>query len=181
MVMLMEQALNSGHNPSQGESKMLIRGSTILSKKLYKLTIGGGVVFWVTTIAISLLPIAAEYRSVFSKASIQTVWVASLPAGLIIGCCASYSLLRFFDKIPTKKPILKSVIISLIALVFMTVLNLAPHSFLGQRDVLHYFLIGIMLDAPRFLFLGIVIGYLYLRLCKGSDPSVNTFKSSQAR
>lgn len=103
---------------------MLKKGSTSLSKKLFILTLGGGVVFWVTTIAISLLPIAAEYRSVFSKASIQTVWVASLPAGLII---------------------------------------------------------GILLDAPRFLFLGIAIGYLYRWLCKGSDPSVNTFKSSQAR
>jgi uncharacterized protein YacL len=131
---------------------------------LSKLTIGGGVVFWVTTIAISLLPLAAEYRSAFSKANIQTVWVASLPAGLIIGCCVSYSLLRFLDKIPTKNSILKSVIISLIALVIATILNLIPHSFLGQSDVLHYFLIGIMLDAPRFLFLGIVIGYLYKRL-----------------
>ena len=64
---------------------MLKKGSTILSKKLFILTIGGGVVFWVTTIAISLLPIAAEYRSAFSKANIQTVWFASLPAGLIIG------------------------------------------------------------------------------------------------
>ena len=159
---------------------MLKKGSTILSKKLFILTIGGGVVFWLTTIAISLLPIAAEYRSVFSKASIQTVWVASLPAGLIIGFCVSYSLLRFFDKIPTKNPILKSVIISLIALVIMTILNLVPQSFLGQRDVLHYFLIGIMLDTPRFLFLGIVIGYLYRRLYKGSDPSANASKSAQA-
>ena len=94
---------------------MLKKGSTILSKKLFILTLGGGVVFWVTTIAISLLPIAAEYRSAFSKASIQTVWVASLPAGLIIGCCVSYALLRFFDKLPTKDPILRSVSISLIA------------------------------------------------------------------
>ncbi len=44
---------------------------------LSKLTIGGGVVFWVTTIAISLLPIAAEYRSAFSKANIQTVVVVT--------------------------------------------------------------------------------------------------------
>jgi len=131
---------------------------------LSKLTIGGGVVFWVTTIVTSLLPIAAEYRTVFSKANIQTVWVASLPAGLIMGCCISYSLLRYFDKIPTKNPILKSVIISLIALVIATILILVPQSFLGQSDVLHYFLIGIMLDVPRFLFLGIVIGYLYKRL-----------------
>ncbi|CAG0949396.1 hypothetical protein ANRL3_00118 [Anaerolineae bacterium] len=159
---------------------MLKKGSTSLSKKLFILTLGGGVVFWVTTIAISLLPIAAEYRSAFSKASIQTVWVASLPAGLIIGCCVSYSLLRFFDKIPTKDPILKSVIISLIVLVIITILNLVPHSYLGQRDVMQYFFIGIMLDAPRFLFLGIVIGYLYRRLFKGSDPSANASKSAQA-
>ena len=147
---------------------MLKRGLTILSKKLFILTIGGGVVFWVTTIAISLLPIAAEYRSAFSKANIQTVWVGSLLAGVIIGCCVSYALLRFFDKIPTKNPILKSVIISLIALVIATILILVPQSFLGQRDILHYFLIGIMLDAPRFLFLGIVIGYLYDKLNGGA-------------
>jgi len=132
---------------------------------LSKLTIGGGVVFWATTIATSLLPIAAEYRAAFSRANIQSVWVDSLPAGLIIGCCVSYSLLRFFDKIPTKNPILKSVIISLIALVIATILILVPQNLLGQSDVLHYFLIGIMLDVPRFLFLGIVIGHLYKRLC----------------
>ena len=132
---------------------------------LSKLTIGGGVVFWATTVATSLLPIAAEYRAAFSKANIQTVWVDSLPAGLIIGCCVSYSLLRFFDKIPTRNPIPKSVITSLIAQVIATILILVPQSFLGQSDVLHYFLIGIMLDVPRFLFLGIVTGYLYKRLC----------------
>ena len=148
-------------------------------RKIVVLGVVGGLAFWAITIAISLLPIAAEYRSAFSKANIQTVWVASLPAGLIIGCCVSYFLLRFFDKIPTKNPISKSVIISFIALVITTILNLVPHSFLGQRDVLHYFLIGIMLDAPRFLFLGIVIGYLYKRLHKGSDPSANASKSAQ--
>ena len=72
------------------------------SKEMTILAVAGGVAFWVTTIAISLLPIAAEYRSAFSKANIQTVWIASLPAGLIIGCCVSYSSLRFFDKIPKK-------------------------------------------------------------------------------
>ena len=133
---------------------------------LSKLTIAGGVIFWLTTIAISLLPIAAEYRTAFSRASIQTVWFASLPAGLIMGCCVSYSLLRFFDKIPTKNPILKSVIISLITLVIATILTLVPHGFLGQSNVLYYILIGIILDLPRFLFLGIVIGYLYKRLYK---------------
>jgi len=85
---------------------------------------------------------------------------------MIIGCCVSYSLLRFFDKIPTKNPILKSAILSFIALVISITLILVPQSFLLLRpsDALHYFLIGIMLNLPRFLFLGIVIGYLYKRL-----------------
>ncbi len=66
-------------------TKMLKAGPAILSKKLFKLTIGGGLVFWATTIATSLLPIAAEYRAAYSDWSIQTVWVVSLPMGMIIG------------------------------------------------------------------------------------------------
>jgi len=81
-----------------------------------------------------------------------------------MGFCISYSLLRFLDKIPTKNPILKSVIISLIALIIATILTLVPHNFLGQGNTLHYILIGLMLDLPRFLFLGMAIGYLYKRL-----------------
>ena len=133
-------------------------------KKLFKLTIGGGVVFWVTTIVTSLLPIAAEYRAAFSNWSIQTVWVDSLFVGMIIGCFVSYFLLRFFDKIPTKNPILKSVILSFVALVIATILIDVPRSFHGSSDALYYFLIGAMFNLTRFLFLGIVIGYLYKRL-----------------
>ena len=135
-------------------------------KKLFILTIGGGVVFWATTFVTSLLPIAAEYRAAYSNWSIQTVWVASLPAGMIIGCCVSYFLLRFFDKIPTKNPIIKSVILSFIALVIAIILIDVPQSFLplGSSDALYYFLIGVMFNAARFLSLGLVIGYLYKRL-----------------
>jgi len=60
------------------------------------LAFAGGLAFWVTTIAISLLPIAAEYRAAKSISDIQTVWVGGLIIGLIIGCLVSYFLLRFF-------------------------------------------------------------------------------------
>ncbi len=147
---------------------MLKARSTILSKKLWQLTIGGGAAFWATTIAISLLPIAAEYRAAFSKRSwnIQTVWVDSLLAGMIIGFCVSYYLLRFFDKIPAKHPIQKSALLSFIALVISIILIDLPQSFLllGSSAAWHYFLVGSMLNAPRFLILGVVIGYLYKRL-----------------
>jgi Na+/phosphate symporter len=145
-------------------NEMLKAGSTILSKKLFKLTIAGGLVFWATTIATSLLPIAAEYRAAYSNWSIQTVWVTSLLMGMIIGYCVSYFLLRYFDKIPSKNPILKSGIISFIVLIIVVILIDVPQSFFGMRnsfDALYYFLIGVMFNIARFLLLGIVIGYLY--------------------
>ena len=162
-------------------------GTTVQDKRqrsygVYKnaliLAIVGGLAFWAATIAISLLPIAAEYRAAESISNIQMVWVGSLPGGMIIGCLVSFSLLRFFDKIPTKNPILKSVILSFIALVIATILLEVPASFRAS-DALYYFLIDEMLNVPRFLVLGIVIGYLYKRLYKGSNPAVITSKAPQ--
>jgi len=132
-------------------------------RKMLVLAIVGGLAFFATTFAISLLPIAAEYRTAESISDIQTVWVGGLLVGLIIGCCLSYFLLRFFDKIPTKKPILKSVILSLIALVIVMILIEVPASF-RTSDFLYYLLIGVLLNVPRFLVVGIVIDYLYKKL-----------------
>jgi len=84
--------------------------------------------------------------------------------GMIIGFCVSYILLRYFDRIPSKNPILKSVIISFIALIIAVVLIDVPQSFFGMSnaiDALYYFLIGVTFNVARFLLLGIVIGYLY--------------------
>jgi hypothetical protein len=142
---------------------MLKTGSTILSKKLYKLTIGGGVAFWAVNFAISLTSIAAEYRAALSI-SYFPMLLESLLGGLIIGFCVSYLLLRFFDKVPTKNPISKSVILSFIVLIIVTILIGSPLSFLATSDVLRYFLIGTIFNALRILALGIVVGYLYTRL-----------------
>lgn len=135
-----------------------------LSKKLYKLTIAGGVAFWATSIVTSLLPIAAKYRAAFSNWSIETVWLGSLLAGIIIGCCVSYFLLRFYEKIPAKNPISKSVILSFLALIIATLLIDVPMISHATSDTLHYFLIGVVFNAARFLFLGIAVGYIYKRL-----------------
>jgi len=131
---------------------------------LLRLTIGGGVVFWAITIATSLLPIAAEYRAAYSNWSMQTVWVASLPMGMIIGCCVSYFLLRHFDRIPTESPISKSVALSFVGLVIATILIDVPMSLHGPSDALNYFLIGITFNVARFFSLGVAIGYLYQKL-----------------
>ena len=93
------------------------------SKKLYKLTVAGGVAFWITDFAISLSPIASEYMAAFSISYLPLALVEALVGGLIIGCFVSYFLLRFFEKIPTKNPILKSVILSFTAIVIIEALS----------------------------------------------------------
>ena len=94
--------------------------------------------------------------------------VESLIAGLIIGFFVGYFLLRSFDKIPTKDPILKSVILTFIVLIIVTILIGGPSSYLATSDVLRYFLIGTIFNVLRFLALGRGIGYLYKRLYRSA-------------
>jgi hypothetical protein len=129
-------------------------------KKTLKLGVAGGLAFWVVNFATSLLPISAEYRTELSISYALMVLVESLVGGLIIGCCVGYALLQLSDRIPARTPILKSLTLSLIALVliqaFATVLDLGYPPF--------YILLGAGLNLPRFLALGLVIGVAYDRL-----------------
>jgi hypothetical protein len=134
------------------------------SKEITILAVAGGLGFWVANFAISLTPIAAEYRAALSI-SYYPMLLEALIGGLIIGFCISYSLLRFFDKLPTKNPILKPVILSFIVLLIVTLLIEVPAKFLTPtNDALHFFLIGTLFNVIRIPTLGIVIGYLYDRL-----------------
>jgi NhaP-type Na+/H+ or K+/H+ antiporter len=148
-------------------------------RKLPILVIAGGLAFWLANFAISRTPIAAEYRAAMSI-SYFPMLLKALVGGLIIGLCVSYFLIRFFDKIPTRNPILKSMILSLIVLILVTISIGGPSSYLATGDVLRYFLIGTIINFLRILALGIGIGYLYRWLCKGSDQSASTSKSAQA-
>lgn len=134
------------------------------SKKTLMMTIAGGLAFWVTNFAISLTSIAAEYRIALSI-SYFPMLLEALVGGLIIGFCVSYSLLRFYSKIPAKNPILKSVILSLAALLAVEALIEVPSKFLTPTsDALHYFLVGALFNVLRILALGIVVGIVYERL-----------------
>jgi hypothetical protein len=146
--------------PTTGQSKR--QTSDKFYKKLFKLTIVGGVVFWAVTFAFSLLPIAAVFRAALSISYVQMILVEALIGGLIISCGLSYILLRFFDKIPTKNPILKSALLGFAALCIVLILVYVAAS--RTDDTLNIFLIGAVGNIPRFLFVGVVIGYLYKRL-----------------
>jgi len=135
-------------------------------KEMTILTVAGGLGFWAANFAISLTPIAAEYRAALSI-SYLPMPLEALLGGLMIGFCVSYFLFRFFDKIPTQDPISKSVILTFIVLIIVTILIGGPSNFLATGNVLRYFLIGTIFNVIRILALGIVIGYLYNRLNRG--------------
>jgi len=152
---------------TQASGRSFRETSSEFSKKLYKLTVAGGVAFWIVDFAVSLSPISAEYMAAFSISSLPLALVGALIGGLVIACFVSYFLLRFFDKIPTKNPILKSVILS-----FSAILNIEVLSTFGNLSNAYVFLvIDTVMNVPRILALGIVIGYLYKRLY-GSESLV---------
>jgi hypothetical protein len=136
------------------------------SKEITILAVAGGLAFWLANFAISRTPIAAEYRVALSISYYPMLFEALL-GGLMIGFCVSYFLLRFFDKIPTQDPISKSVTLTFIILIFVTILIGGPSSFFATGNVWRYFVIGTIFNLLRFLALGIVVGYLYDKLIGG--------------
>lgn len=138
-------------------------------RELPALAVGGAVAFWVANFAISRTPIAAEYRAALSIDYFPMLLEALL-GGLILGALVGFSLLRHFDAIPMRSPILKSVFLSSIALIVLTVLIEAPSKLLTPAgDAWRYFLIAALFNVLRILALGLAVGYLYLRLhgCEG--------------
>jgi fructose-specific phosphotransferase system IIC component len=128
------------------------------------MAIAGGLAFWVANFVISRTAIAAEYRAALSISYIPML-LESLVGGLVIGFFVAFVLFHFFDRIPAKDPILKSIILSLVALIFFTVAFEVPGTFLSSvNDAMRYFLIGTVFNAVRILALGVVIGFLCDRI-----------------
>jgi hypothetical protein len=140
-----------------------MQSSREFSKKLLKLAGVGGAVFWITDFVISVSPIAAEYRAAFSISYLPIALVEALVGGLMIGGCVSYFLLRFFEKIPTHNPILKTLILSFVAMLMIEVLS----TLVNPSNASVYLLIDTGMNVPRFLALGIVVGHLYDKLNGG--------------
>lgn len=143
------------------EDQGMIRNERIWLGTLV-LAAAGGLAFWLANFAISRTPIAAEYRTALSI-SYNPMLFAALVGGLIIGLLVSYCLLRFYDRVPGKDPMLKAVILSMMAMVIVTILIGGPSSFQETNDVWRYFTIGTIFNFIRILALGIAIGYVFKR------------------
>ena len=127
------------------------------------LAVAGALGFWAANFAISLTPVAADYRAGLSISYVPMLFEA-LIGGLIIGFFVSYCLLRFFNIIPTAGATSKSLVLSFVALLVLTVLIEIPGKFLSPTtDAMRYFAIGAVFNVLRIAALGTVIGLLYDR------------------
>jgi hypothetical protein len=140
-------------------------------KKALVLALVGGLAFWLANFAISRTAIAAEYRAAMSI-SYYPMLLESLIGGLIIGLWVSLALLRFYNRIPAKGSILKSVLLSSLVLVIVTIVLGGPSSFLATNNVLRYFIISTVINVIRITALGIAIGYMYQRQHREAQSSV---------
>jgi hypothetical protein len=138
-------------------SQSKAHASSQSSKNLFMLAAAGGAAFWITDFVMAVSPLAVAYKAAFSISSLPVALVEALAGGLVIAFCVSYFLLRFFDRIPGKNPIHKALIISFSAMAIIEVLS-------ALGDPAHtsvYLLLDTGMNAPRFLSLGLVIGYLF--------------------
>ena len=127
------------------------------SKKLLLLAGAGGAAFWIIDFVISVSPIASDYKAAFSISSLPVALAEALVGGMVIALCVSFFLFRFFDRVPSKKPIFKALILSFAAMGFIEVLSTLANP--AHASV--YLLLDTGMNAPRFLALGLVIGYLF--------------------
>ena len=130
------------------------------STKLLKLTVAGSAAFWVTDFLMAVSPIAAAYKAAFSFSSLPVALVAALAGGLVIAFSVSFFMLRFFCRLPGKNSIFKALILSFSAMAIIEVLSAIgdpAHPFV-------YLVLDTGMNTPRFLALGIIIGYLYDKL-----------------
>ncbi|PKL58128.1 MAG: hypothetical protein CVU42_16495 [Chloroflexi bacterium HGW-Chloroflexi-4] len=140
-------------------------------KKVLVLTLVGGMAFWLANFAISRTSFAADYRAAMNI-SYYPMLLESLVGGLVIGLWVSYLLVRFYNRIPFNNPILKSVLLSSLILVFVTITLSGPSSFLTTGNILRYFILGTSFNVIRITALGIAIGFVCKKQYSAIKPSV---------
>jgi hypothetical protein len=133
------------------------QASREFSKKLLMLAAAGSAAFWITDFVIAVSPITTEYKAAFSISSLPVALAEAFAGGVVIALCVSLFLLRFFDRIPGKRPIFKALFLS-----FFVMFTIEIFSALGNPvHASVYLLLDTGMNAPRFLALGWVIGYLF--------------------
>ncbi len=125
--------------------------------RILRLTVVGGLAFWVANLAISLTPIAAEYRAALSIPYVPML-VEALAGGLLIALGVSWALVRQPGWLPKTSPLRQALLLSLVALVLVTLgIELPSKILMNAADPMRYFLVGAAFNTVRILALGLAI------------------------
>ncbi len=120
-----------------------------------RLTLVGGLAFWAANLAISLTPVAAAYRAALSI-SYWPMTAAALIGGLFIAGCVSVLLLALPNRIPGANPLVKATLLSLLLMALIEAFSIALEA--DHLTIFH--LVGAVINVPRFLALGVAVGWL---------------------
>lgn len=136
------------------------------------LALAGGAAFWIANFAISLTPIAAEYRAALSISYVPML-LEALAGGLVLGFGVSMALIRFADRVPGRNSLQKALLLSLVALAVATVvIELPAKMTAGIPDPVRYLVIGTVFNTIRILALGLVVGVVAGRR-EPTNPTAN--------
>lgn len=128
---------------------------------ILRLALAGGLGFWTANLAISLTPIAAEYRTALSIPYLPML-LEALVGGVVIGTAVALLVARFPGASSGGHPMRTALAASIAALVVVTVLIEAPSKLmLATGDAAHWFLVGAAFNVVRFSALGLAVGVLY--------------------
>lgn len=112
------------------------------SKAVWVPALAGAAAFWLVNLAISLTPVAADYRAALSISYIPMLVEAAI-GGIAIGLLVSWTLLRCPDRVPGNHPVAKAPFLSFALLVAVTALIEVPGKFMSATDrPMHYLLIA---------------------------------------
>jgi hypothetical protein len=109
-------------------------------------------------LAISLTPVAADFRSALSTAYVPML-VEAAAGGLVVAGAVAFLLKRFVDHLPGHGPLGKALVLAAVALVLLTVFVGVPSKLRSDvADPGHWLLVETVINAIRILALGVAVG-----------------------
>ena len=122
------------------------------------LALAGAAAFWLANLAISLTPVAAEFRSARSIAYVPML-VEAAAGGLVVAGAVALLLTRLPGQVPGHDPLGKALVLAAAALVLLTVFVALPSTLRSDvADPGHWLLVESGINAIRLLALGVAIG-----------------------
>lgn len=125
--------------------------------------VAGAVAFWSANLVISVTPIAAAYRSAMSIGYLPMLVEAAV-GGLLLASAVALVLVRYPARIPGAGPLTQAVLLSVAAVVLVTLAVEVPSKLRsGVPDAGHWLLVATVFNVIRVLALGVAIGLVTRR------------------